>query len=66
MDRTLKDTFTVGVDDSTGRALIIRNNREILGGLTREASIQFAQDVIGWIPQFMRAKEPEAVNGTPS
>lgn len=64
------ETFTVGVDDVTGRAVMIRNNREVIGGLTREQSITFAQDIIEWTPAFMRASkksdETEAVNGTPS
>ena len=66
MQRTLGESFTVGVDDATGRVVIIRNNREIIGALGREDSVKFAQDVIEWIPAFMRAKEETVVNGTPS
>jgi hypothetical protein len=46
MERTRPDTFTIGVDDVTGRAVIIRCNREIIGSLSREQSVQFAQDII--------------------
>ena len=62
------ESFTVGVDDATGRAVIIRNNREVIGGLSREQSISFAQDIIDWMPPFMRARKEteEAVSGTPS
>lgn len=62
------ESFTVGVDDNSGRAVIIRNNREVIGNLSREESIKFAQDIIEWIPAFMRAPKDitEAVNGTPS
>lgn len=59
MERTLKDTFTIGVDDVTGRAVIIRCNREVIGGLTREQSVAFAQDIIEWIPPAMRPVEKD-------
>ena len=61
MERTLKDSYTVGVDDVTGCAVIIRNNREILGKLDRELSVKFAQDIIEWMPRAMRPIEKDAV-----
>lgn len=62
------ESFTVGVDDVTGRAVIIRNNREVIGSLDREHSISFARDIIDWMPAFMRRSEDktETANGTPS
>lgn len=60
------ESFTVGVDDNTGRVVIIRNNREVIGNLSREDSIKFSQDVIEWQPAFMRAKPSEVVNGPSS
>lgn len=59
MERTLKDTFTLGVDDATGRAVIIRNSREVIGGLDRGQSVSFAQDVIEWMPRALRPVETD-------
>lgn len=67
MERTLKDTYSVATDDVTGRLVIIRCNREVIGALSREESIAFAQNIIDWIPQAMRsapkADEPVIING---
>jgi hypothetical protein len=57
MERTLKDSYTVGVDDVTGCAVIIRNNREVLGKLDRDQSVRFSQDIIDWMPPLMRPVE---------
>lgn len=64
MERTGQDTYTVATDDNTGRVVIVTNSAKVIGALSREDSVKFAQDVIEWIPPFMRAKE--AINGTPS
>jgi len=54
MERTLKDTYSVATDDVTGRVCIIRCNREVIGALTREESLSFAQNIIDWLPPAMR------------
>ena len=63
MKRTHGESFTVGLDDNSGRVVIIRRNQEIIGNLSREDSVRFAQDIIEWMPSFMRpvpSKEDEA------
>lgn len=59
MERTLKDTYSVALDDVTGRVVIIRCNREVIGNLIREQSVAFAQDIIDWVPIAMRPAKPE-------
>ena len=54
MERTLKDTFTVATDDVTGRVVILTNGQKVIGALSREMSVQFARDIIDWVPPAMR------------
>jgi len=66
MKRTHGESFTVGVDDLTGRVVIIRCNREVIGSLSRQDSVRFSQDVIEWMPPALRpveAKEDAKLDG---
>lgn len=60
-DRTLKDIFSVALDDVTGRVCIIRCNREIIGALSREESLAFANDINSWVPQSMRPAPAQGI-----
>lgn len=60
MERTMKDTFTVAVDDNSGRIVILTNGAKVLGALTREQSVRIAQDIIDWMPPMMRPVEQDA------
>jgi hypothetical protein len=59
MERTLRETYTVATDDVTGRVVIVTNGQKVIGALTREASVAFAQDIIDWIPPMMRPVEKD-------
>lgn len=65
MERTLKDTYTVAVDDNSGRLVILTNGSKVIGALSRESSVGVSQDIIDWIPPLMRPKA-EPTSGTPS
>lgn len=68
MERTLKDTYTVAVDDNSGRIVILTNGAKVVGALTREQSVHIAQNIIDWMPPLMRPtiEQTEPINGTPS
>jgi hypothetical protein len=66
MKRTHGESFTVGLDDNSGRVVIIRNNREVIGSLSRDDSVKFGQDIIEWIPQFMRPTKPKEAEAASS
>lgn len=66
MDRTLKDTYTVAVDDNSGRLVILTNGAKVIGALSRESSVRVSQDIIDWMPPLMRPQVPEPASGTPS
>lgn len=66
MKRTHGESFTVGLDDNSGRVVIIRRNQEIIGNLSRDDSVRFAQDIIDWIPGFMRPVAPKEAEAAPS
>jgi hypothetical protein len=56
-----KPEFSVAMSFETGCVVFVRNEGEkqkIIGSLTREDSLKFAQGIINWVPESVRV-EPE-------
>jgi hypothetical protein len=56
-----KAAFSVAMSLETGCIVMVRargDKQEIMGSLTREDSLKFAQGLLDWIPEAAQAPEP--------
>ncbi len=60
-----KPAYSVAMSEETGCIVMVKTvGREVtvIGSLTHEASIKFADGVLKWIPEALRKPEPDADN----